>query len=248
MSTAQGSTSQAELIIDIGSNNGDDIPYYLFKAARVVAVEPNPALCDLIRQRFAEPIREGRLFVENVAVVATEQPEVDFYVHNRHHVLSSLSVDELNASQFTKLTVNAITIHELVCRYGSPYYIKIDVEGHDEILLRSLADHQIMPPYISAESHKLGVFALLSETMGYQSFKLVDGRSVGHSYSRALFRSPILGKTVAYSFPHHSAGPFGNDIFGEWMDKPTLLRQLAIQGLGWRDIHASSVDEPTLKA
>jgi len=234
------------LIFDIGSNNGDDIPYYLLKARRVVAVEANPSLCDLIRTRFAKQIDDGRLFVENVALVSKGDGEVDFFIHNKYHVLSALlpTVDG-DLSQFTKIRVKSLSIASLVRKYGNPLYIKIDVEGYDEQILQSLIAAKLYPPYVSAESHKLGVFALLSEGMGYQSFKLVDGRSVGSVYARAIFHSPVLDKTVGYSFPHHSAGPFGNDIFGEWMDKATLLKVLALQGLGWKDIHASSIDKPT---
>lgn len=239
--------SSQYLIFDVGSNNGDDIPYYLLKAHRVVAVEANPALCDQISERFASQIREGRLFVENTALVSTDQPEVDFYIHNQYHVLSALLPPPgSDPDAFTKIRVNASRISDLVQKYGHPFYIKIDVEGYDEQILQSLVRAGIRPPYISAESHKLGVFALLSEAMAYPSFKIVDGRSVSAVYSRSIFPSPVLKKTVAYSFPHHSAGPFGNDIFGEWMDKATLLKFLALHGLGWKDIHASSIDKPTL--
>jgi hypothetical protein len=44
---------------------------------------------------------------------------------------------------------------------------------------------------------------------------------------------------IRYSFPYHSAGPFGEDIDGEWMSASYMIRLLAIVGLGWKDIHAS---------
>ena len=37
-------TYNKKVIYDIGSNNGDDIPYYLMKCDKVVAVEANPLL------------------------------------------------------------------------------------------------------------------------------------------------------------------------------------------------------------
>jgi FkbM family methyltransferase len=243
----QATQAVPDLIFDVGSNNGDDLPYYLLKAQRVVAIEANPDLCSYITARFAGPIREGRLFVENVALVMSDEEEVDFYLHNRYHVLSTVAPSaDSDLKQFIKTRVSATNIASLVCKYGTPYYVKIDVEGYDEQVLSSLIASGIKPSYISAESHKIGVFALLSEGLSYRSFKLVDGRSVSSVYRRAIVSSPTLEKAVVYSFPHHSAGPFGNDIFGEWMDKSTLLRQLALNGLGWRDIHASLLDEPTL--
>ena len=55
-----------KIIYDIGSNNGDDIPYYLLKSDLVVAIEANPQLCNLINQRFKSEIDEGKLVVEIV--------------------------------------------------------------------------------------------------------------------------------------------------------------------------------------
>ena len=151
-----------------------------------------------------------------------------------------------NEESFTKTRVKAISAASLIKSYGSPYYAKIDIEKYDETILTAFAENKISPPYLSAESHTIGVFALLSEKLPYRSFKLVDGNSVSRVYENTLLYSPILDKHVVYSFPHHSAGPFGNDVHGEWMDKGTLLKTLAMHGLGWKDIHASTEDNPTL--
>ena len=48
-----------KIIYDIGSNNGDDIPYYLLKSDLAVAIEANPDLCNLINQRFKNEIVKG---------------------------------------------------------------------------------------------------------------------------------------------------------------------------------------------
>jgi FkbM family methyltransferase len=244
------SPSQLErkTIYDVGSNNGDDIAYYLLKAESVVAVEANPSLCAQIKARYSREIETGRLHLVNAALVDTDQHVADFYIHKKHHVLGTLNPIDGNEDDYIKRQVDAINVPTLFARYGDPYYIKIDVEGFDQNVLISLQAHSVKPPYISAESHKIGVFAILSEEMNYQSFKLVDGRSVGVVYKKSLFYSPILDKMVAYSFPRHSAGPFGNDIFGEWMDKATMLRYLSMHGLGWKDIHASAIDLATLKS
>ena len=45
-----------KIIYDIGSNNGDDIPYYLLKSDLVIAIEANPKLCDLIQKKFSKEI------------------------------------------------------------------------------------------------------------------------------------------------------------------------------------------------
>jgi predicted RNA methylase len=55
--------TENDLIIDLGMNNGDDAEYYLKKNFRVVAVEANPALCDLAAKRLAEAVTNGRLMI-----------------------------------------------------------------------------------------------------------------------------------------------------------------------------------------
>jgi|TARA_B100000929_G_scaffold224065_1_gene180405 hypothetical protein len=78
-----------KIIYDIGSNNGDDIPYYLLKSDLVVAVEANPRLCDLIKNRFKEEIKNGSLVVENCVVQINDQVDkVPFYIAKNNHVLS----------------------------------------------------------------------------------------------------------------------------------------------------------------
>ena len=78
-----------KVIYDLGSNNGDDIPYYLLKCDLVVAVEANPILCKHIEARFSDAIQDGRLVVENY-VLDTDQSQgnVSFYIHRTNHVLS----------------------------------------------------------------------------------------------------------------------------------------------------------------
>ena len=71
-----------KIIYDVGSNNGDDIPYYFHKSDRVVAIEANPILTEGIRQRFSSEIATGKLVVENCAVTVDDtQGAVPFYVH-----------------------------------------------------------------------------------------------------------------------------------------------------------------------
>ena len=100
-----------------------------------------------------------------------------------------------------------------------------------------LLRHGIKPKFLSAESHSIEVFALLV-SLGYGSFNLVDGATVHKNYADHLVVTSS-GKKL-YAFPHHSAGPFGEDIKGHWMAPENFLRILAFAGLGWKDIHATT--------
>ena len=210
-----------KVIYDLGANNGDDIPYYLTKADKVVAVEPNISLVHSINQRFVDEIQSGKLIIEGCAVTTTQESEVDFYLCD-DPVLSTLKPTE--NSRYQKTTLPAKNIVQLINEHGLPHYIKIDIEFYDHIILRYLLENGIRPPYISAESHTIEVFALMIVLGDYNKFKLVDGDTVQNVYP---------------SFPRHAAGPFGEDINGDWYDKDQFFNVLAEAKLGWKDIHAT---------
>jgi hypothetical protein len=121
-------------------------------------------------------------------------------------------------------------IDRIIQEHGSPYYVKIDVENYDQELLKALFAAKIFPPFISAESHSIDVFAILVAMGNYKSFKLVDGRSVSEVYKKHLIHVNEAKKE--YSFPEHSSGPFGEDIIGDWMTAGDFFRKLAFEGLG----------------
>ena len=230
-----------KIIYDLGSNNGDDIPYYLMRSDLVIAVEANPVLCDQIRNRFAKDISNGRLIVENVVIGAFDSTSlVTFYVHPSNHVVSSVvQYDYLKES--IEIQVPSKNIISLIQNHGDPYYIKIDIEGLDQQVLEILLSNNIFPPYISAESHTLGIFNTFVKYKKYKKFKIVEGWWVDKVYKNRLYVLPN-NSIVNYSFPFHSAGPFGNDVDGPWIDKDQLWDYLETQNLGWKDIHASLVD------
>ena len=231
-----------KIIYDLGSNNGDDIPYYLKKGDIVIAVEANPVLCEEIRNKFNIEIEQGRLFVESCVLTTGDTPdEVYFYIHKINHVLSQFP-PPLNTGDFEKVLLPSKSVQQLISKYGDPYYIKIDIEHYDESILRTLFEHNIVPPFISAESHSIGVFSLLVAMGRYNAFKLVDGNSVSKKYINHKIISNE--KAEFYSFPYHSAGPFGEDIDGEWMTADNFYQLLAFEKLGWKDIHATNVYAP----
>jgi FkbM family methyltransferase len=235
------------VIYDFGANTGDDLSYYLLKSDLVVAVEANPNLCNIIRARFAAQILAGKLIVENCVVSGGITAEsVPFYVHHTNHVLSQFE-RPANATDFDLIFVKAVAASEIVRAHGSPLYIKIDVEGYDDHILRELFEKGIRPPYLSAESHDIEVFALLVSSGGYAAFKLVDGCSVSEVYKDHRITA-LDGSTRSVSFPYHSAGPFGPDLNGDWMTPNNFFKLLAFEGLGWKDIHVSNVDKPNPRA
>ena len=230
----------AGVIYDFGMNNGDDVEYYLLKCDHVVGVEANASLCDLVRKRFAREIEAGRLTILNVAL--SERSSVSpltFYIHKTNHVLSQLPEPAADIrDEYEAVLVPCRTPSSIVREFGPPLYVKVDIEHYDHKVLRELFAARIFPPDISAESHSIGIFACLVEN-GYTYFSLVDGQSVQDVYGDATI-STIAGDR-SFSFPEHSAGPFGDDIRAPWEDADAFFQTLAAAGLGWKDIHASRV-------
>lgn len=231
------------VIYDFGANNGSDIPYYLKKADLVVAVEANPSLCREMEERFSAAMQEGRLRIENCVVAADGAgQEVAFYLHKRHHVLGQFPPpDQSVIGDYNKVLLPSQSVMQIVRKHGAPYYIKIDIEGYDEVILRELFQNQVRPPFISAESTSIQVFAILAGMGEYKAFKLVEGATVQKKYGHHMIS--VNGGLEPYSFPAHSAGPFGEDIAGEWKNADDLFNVLAAKKMGWRDIHATSLFE-----
>lgn len=237
-------SSKKKIIYDFGANNGDDIPYYLKKADLVVAIEANPALCRQIEERFATAIREGRLRVENCVLTAEgDGADVDFYLHKRRNVLGQFPQPDKSAiGDYTRISLPSRSVMQMLCEHGDPYYIKIDVEHYDEVILKELFRNGVRPPFLSAESSSILVFALLAGMGEYSAFKLVEGATVAKRYKNHPIS--VDGKRELYSFPSNSAGPFGEDIPGEWMNADDLFDVLAKKKMGWRDIHATNLVTP----
>lgn len=233
------------IIYDIGANNGDDLPYYLRKARKVVAVEANPVLAQGITSRFRLEIQAGRLVVENVAVTTnSSESTVGLYVHKNAHVLGTTTKPaQKNLAKYDFFEVPTTTIHTLIEAHGDPLYVKLDIEGLDAEILRSLLSLPVKPPYVSAEGHDPRIFGLLAGMGNYTRFKLVEGSKVERNFKNLVFEDQE-GNPASYSFPRHSAGPFGEDIPGAWLNATDMFTVLRVRGLGWYDIHANIGEDP----
>jgi len=232
-----------KIIYDFGANNGDNIPYYSLKADLIIAVEANPELCLAIENNFKDLIKEKRLIVENFILAADKDSlNENFYLHKERHLLSQFPKPSIsNEKQFKKVIVPTKSVINLIEKHGNPYYIKIDLENYDDIILEELFINKIIPNYISAESNNIKTFALMIAYGKYNSFKLVNGSDVHIIYRNQKIET--LNGYQNYSFPIYSAGPFGNDINGPWISPENFFYFLANENLGWKDIHCSLLDK-----
>ncbi len=235
------------LIFDIGANNGDDSAFYLAKGFRVVALEADPVLANLLVQRFADQIASGDLIVENVGV-ADAEGTLDFFV-NSHKEWSSFVKDGKATKQNTyeTITIKTIPMAQLLERHGTPYYLKIDIEGFEKQAIGTLRSDMDLPAYLSFEiNYDWREITDTLAALGYSSFTVVrQGRDV-HPDMPNPAREGIY---VAQKFLSSMSGSFGRDVTGTWVSSTDLDAVVAreksaaqeVQKRGgspvWHDIH-----------
>lgn len=219
-----------KIVYDFGANNGSNIPYYLLKFDKVIAIEANPLLIDEMKIKFKKEIDSNRLILVN-CVVSSYTGDVDFYIHKNNSVLSQFPIP-IDIENFNMIKIKSNKPSDIVKEFGFPEYIKIDVEHTDAEIINDLFKNEIYPNYISAEIHDIMVFSLITACQKYKKYKLLDGKTINELYSNKSINNNI------YTFPFHSAGPMFEDIDDEEMNEIELFNKIVKVGLGWKDIHA----------
>lgn len=220
-----------DLIFDVGMNHGDDTAYYLSRNFRVVGVEANPVLAAECRNKFAEAVNSGRLFVESVGIeekCGTEK----FYVNDNNDGWSAFDREEgTRGGKFHVIDVPCVTFSDLLVKHGVPFYLKIDIERNDRYCLQALNPSNL-PKYVSVEAQDLEHLLVLWR-LGYRNFKVIDqmrhnSRLPNFSNEslipRALKRARwyldrLDTKLRRGSLLYHpgGSGPFAEDTVGPWL-------------------------------
>src|SRR5450432_793339 len=125
-------------IFDVGMNNGDDTAYYLHRGFDVVAIEANPNLVDKVKIRFREAIKNGRLTILNVGI-AEEDGTIPFWICDDHSEWSSFhrNVASRDNSAHHEIPIRSRRFDSILKEFGMPYYLKVDIEGNDQLCLHS---------------------------------------------------------------------------------------------------------------
>jgi FkbM family methyltransferase len=154
---------RGDLVFDIGANQGAKTDVFLRLGARVVAVEPDVACSRTLEERFlAFRIRPRPVTIVTRAVsskIGTEEMLIDG-PGSAVNTMSPKWAESLKNSrtvfpfehcglEFNQTrVVETTTIEELITRHGVPFFVKIDVEGHELSALRGL---RRPVPYLSFE-------------------------------------------------------------------------------------------------
>ena len=133
-----------DLVFDIGAHVGDRIAAFRRLQARVIAVEPQPALVATLRLLYG---RDRDVTIE-AAAVGREEGVVELNVNIDNPTVSTVSRDFIAAAADApgwhgqawpkRVRVPVTTIDALIARHGTPAFIKIDVEGFEAEALAGL--------------------------------------------------------------------------------------------------------------
>ena len=232
------------VIFDFGANIGQNITYFLDRSYYVVCVEANPLLCEKIKIDYKNFIEEGRLYVENFAISNLDNNSEIFYVHKKKNTHSQLDRPLINVNEFYKINVKVLKSSNFINNYlkkldlEKAYYIKIDIEHLDHVVLKDILDNAIKFDYISCEVHSSFVLQILILS-NLNLFKVVNGKDVKNF-------SYINNENLQLNFLHHSSGAFGNDIVQKWINKSSLITFFVNHGFGWVDVCCSRLNEKNI--
>ena len=134
-----------DLVFDIGAHVGDRVAAFRRLGARVVAVEPQPALLRTLRLLYGG---DPKVTIE-AAAVGRQPGAVELNVNVDNPTVSTVSTDFIAAATNApgwegqawskRIRVPLTSLDTLIATHGTPAFIKIDVEGFEAEVLAGLS-------------------------------------------------------------------------------------------------------------
>jgi len=166
-----------DLCFDIGAHLGNRTDAWLALGAKVIAVEPQPHCLEFMHRKFRNAA--DVTIVPNA--VADKQGKVTLHISHATPTISTISDkawrDQINSDAWydvkweEEISVQAITLDDMISQYGLPVFCKIDVENYEAQVLRGLS--QPLPAlsfeyYPPAINNALECFDILEQLATYE--------------------------------------------------------------------------------
>lgn len=153
--------SSGDIVFDVGANAGNRTKIFRKLARTVVAIEPQEQCLAVLRHQFSG---DSRVKLVNKALGA-KQGVAEISVGSAN-TISSLSREWIEAVQRSgrfshykwgqQQQVELTTLDQLIAEYGTPGFIKIDVEGYEHEVLQGLSravrvlSFEFVPEYLAS--------------------------------------------------------------------------------------------------
>ena len=211
-----------DLVFDVGAHVGDRVASFRRLGARVVAVEPQPALYRALKLLFG---RDANVTLMRSAVGDT-CGTAEMRINPKNPTISTLSDDFIAASRKAvgwqgeswsrSIEVPMTTLDTLVDTYGTPAFVKIDVEGFEAKVLQGLSQP---PPALSFEfttiQRAVGIECLeRCAALGYTQFNA----AIGESQALGEWRSATALADWLMALPHSANS---GDIYARGQTGPS---------------------------
>jgi len=151
---------KGDLIFDVGANLGYKVDIFLRLGANVVAAEPDELNQEILKQKFLRYRLKRKPLVVVGKAVSEKCSSETMWIDTPGSAKNTLSQKWAEALRdgdgrfgqrlsFAECkVVETISIEQLIAAHGMPFFVKIDVEGHELSVLRGL---QRPVPYLSFE-------------------------------------------------------------------------------------------------
>ncbi len=137
--------NEGDLAFDIGSHVGDRAGSFLRLGAKVIAVEPQPALGNVLKLMYGRNPK----FELVRAAAGSREGEIELKLNTKNPTVATASDDFIKSADAApgwegqrwddKIKVPMTTLDALIDRYGRPAFVKIDVEGFEDEVLAGLS-------------------------------------------------------------------------------------------------------------
>jgi FkbM family methyltransferase len=190
-----------DLVFDIGAHVGDRIRAFRRLGARVIAVEPQPALTKTLRLLYG---RDRSVVIESVAV-GREAGTVPLHLNIANPTVSSASDAFISAAAGSlrwqserwtrRVDVPVTTLDDLIARHGAPAFMKIDVEGFEAEALAGLSRAMSALSYEFTTLQRDVALAALARciALGYRRFNAALGESQIFVFAQHVDAATIEG-------------------------------------------------------
>jgi FkbM family methyltransferase len=129
-----------DLVFDVGANRGDKTWAFRQLAKKVVSFEPDEVCFEALRTRYA---RDKGIYLENFALGDREHLG-KFFVEEDGSAYNTLNEKErdwlvsIRQQNIREVLVPVSTLDKMILKYGTPNFLKVDVEGGELTVFNGL--------------------------------------------------------------------------------------------------------------